>query len=155
MTRRAADLIIMSEERPETNQSSREMKASLSAIRERRLKILVVDDNGAYRQSMSHYLRRVCAATVDEASTGADAVRQLEGGATYDFIFLDLIMPPETGVEIYSELKSIDERANIVMMSAYSNSEEWHRAEASGIELVEKPLQPTRLVEILSRCSGA
>jgi len=145
----------MSEERTGTSPSSRETEAIIRAIREKRLKILVVDDNKQFRRSMTLYLRRLCAAIVDEASTGADAVRQLEEGNRYDVIFLDLRMPTGTGVEIYSRLKRIDEQANIIIMSAYPSGEEWQQAKALGMAQVEKPIQMEQILEILSSGGGA
>ena len=68
----------------------------------RRGRVLIVDDEVLFANS----LRRLLAAEHDVtiASSGADALAQLQGGAQFDVILCDLMMPGMTGAELHAAL---------------------------------------------------
>jgi two-component system response regulator YesN len=119
-------------------------------IRGKRLKVLVVDDEREFRRSLCFRLRKKYAAYVDEAKSGSEGIRKVGVSNAYDLILVDLKMPKKTGVETYRELtKIIGNDCRVVLMSAYSDSEEWQKAMALGVELLHKPISDQRLTEML------
>src|SRR2546423_1456033 len=100
---------------------SRDTNSAISAIREKRLKLLIVDDDDAFRRSMRFHLQRVFDAQVDDVGSGLEAVRQFATGNSYDIIFLDIKMPQQSGIETYHQLRKMNDKVQIVIMSGYSN----------------------------------
>jgi CheY-like chemotaxis protein len=122
---------------------------NVGAIRNRHLRILIVDDEPRFRQSMSFNLRRKYDAEVTDVGSGEEAVKTLRDGEEFDIIFLDLMMPGMNGTQTYLELKNIDANCSIVMMSAHSDSKEWAKAEQLDVELLSKPIAENVLNQIL------
>lgn len=123
----------------------------VGAIRDRHLRILIVDDEHRFRRSMGFNLRRKYDAEVKDVGSGREAVDTLNAGERFDLIFLDLMMPDMSGTQTYTELKQIDPRCSIVLMSAHSDHKEWAKAEAIGVELLSKPIPEHVLNQILLR----
>lgn len=80
-------------------------------------RFLVVDDDYAIRRLVAAVLRRQRIDT-DEASDGREAIEKLSA-ATYDALFLDLMMPVCTGYEVLAFLRAQRvERKCVVVMTA-------------------------------------
>jgi len=62
-------------------------------------KILIVDDNQVWRESLSEMLEE-SGYTTSMAATGEEAVRLLESGEPYDLIVSDLLLPGMDGFEL-------------------------------------------------------
>lgn len=127
---------------------------SVCAIRDRHLRILIVDDKPRWRRSMSHNLRSLYNAEVKAVASGQEAVETLGAGESFDIIFLDLMMPDMSGTQTYKKLKNIDANCPIVMMSAYTDDKEWAKAEHLHVELLSKPIQEDALEEVLLKVLG-
>ena len=67
--------------------------------------VLVVDDEGAIRYSVSKTLQRI-GYQVDEAASGEEAL-DLIGKREYEVILTDIRMPGVTGVELLKRIKDI------------------------------------------------
>jgi CheY-like chemotaxis protein len=122
----------------------------IHAIRSRRLKVLLIDDNPAFRKSMTFLLVQKYAADVTDVASGPDAVALLKTGNEFNVIFLDLILPDMNGVQIYEEIRRAGFTCRTVVMSAHPDSKEWESAASLNIELVEKPISEQVLISILS-----
>ena len=59
-------------------------------------------------------------------------------------------MPGMKGTEAFEELRRIDPTLRIILMSAFSNSEEWTKAEQMGATVIPKPINDETLIRILS-----
>jgi CheY-like chemotaxis protein len=125
---------------------------NVNAIRDRHLRILVIDDEYGFREALSSNLTEKYEAVVTDVDSGCDAVERLKSGEAFDLIFLDLIMPDMSGTETYVELKKIDTKCPIVMMSSRSDSEEWVKAERLAGQLLSKPGMVQMLAKILASC---
>ena len=107
-------------------------------------RVLVVDDEASicdlYKRALDRrkYL-------VDMATSGAEAV-QLASQNSYDFIFLDLKMPGMDGVETFKEMKQLNLRAVVAIVTAYPESE--LLAEAMKLGPLTVILKPFDLSEI-------
>jgi PAS domain S-box-containing protein len=72
--------------------------------RARRGRILVIDDEAAIGIMVQRALRSDHEVVV--VHSGREALAHLDGGATFDVILCDLMMPDMTGMEVYAELEA-------------------------------------------------
>jgi DNA-binding NtrC family response regulator len=119
------------------------------AIRNRRLKMLIIDDTARFRDSMTFLLTRKYGGEVTAVESGRAGIELVQAGIIFNVIFLDLKMPDMDGLETHAELRHIDVACRIVIMSAHRDSQEWKIAEDLDLELVEKPIPDEKLVSIL------
>lgn len=84
-------------------------------------KVLVVDDEPSICALYARALDKK-KYIVTEAHSGNEAIAAVSR-AYYDFIFLDLKMPGMNGVEAFKEIKKINLRSLIVIVTAYPDSE--------------------------------
>ena len=81
--------------------------------------VLVVDDEGAIRYSVSKTLQRV-GYNVNEASSGEEAL-DVMGKQHYDVILTDIRMPGLTGVELLKRIKEQAPDAIVILMTGYAS----------------------------------
>lgn len=80
------------------------------------MKVLIIEDEPALQQSIKTYLEHqgfVCEA-VDDFLSGLDKVRQY----SYDCVVVDIGLPYGSGLDIVKELKAIESRSGIIIISA-------------------------------------
>jgi CheY-like chemotaxis protein len=140
----------MQNNNPEDNAGTHDRAENLDLIRNKQLKVLVVDDDERFRRSMSLMLSTIFDAKVKEVVSGIAALNDIRHGGHYDVIFLDLMMPEMSGLEIYRELTRLKVQSRIVLMTAFSGSEEWLDAKKLGLLLVTKPIPRDKCLEVLS-----
>lgn len=82
----------------------------------KRGRVLVVDDELQVARAMCRMLRDH---DTDTESTATAALERLRGGATYDVIFCDLMMPQMSGMDLFRELARIrpDQSERVVFMT--------------------------------------
>ena len=83
--------------------------------------ILVVDDEGAIRYSISKTLQRV-GYQVHTAENGEKALEMMEH-QMYDVVLTDIRMPGLTGVELLSEIKEQAPDAVVILLTGYASLE--------------------------------
>ncbi len=81
--------------------------------------VLVVDDEGAIRYSVSKTLQRI-GYEVDEASSGEEALDMI-GRREYEVILTDIRMPGLTGVDLLKRIKDISPDAIVILMTGYAS----------------------------------
>ncbi len=81
--------------------------------------VLVVDDEGAIRYSVSKTLQRV-GYNVSEAASGEDALDSMKK-QHYDVILTDIRMPGLTGVELLKRIKDQAPDAIVILMTGYAS----------------------------------
>ena len=81
--------------------------------------VLVVDDEGAIRYSVSKTLQRV-GYNVGEASSGEEALDSMKK-QHYDVILTDIRMPGLTGVELLKRIKEQAPDAIVILMTGYAS----------------------------------
>src|SRR6266446_1951128 len=79
--------------------------STIGAIKEKGIKVLLVDDEERFRKAMARYMRSQFKTDVRHVGSGRAAMQEFEKGNSYDVVFLDLMMPDLTGVQTYLELK--------------------------------------------------
>jgi DNA-binding response OmpR family regulator len=81
--------------------------------------ILVVDDEGANRYSVSKTLQRV-GYIVSEAASGEEAL-EIMNTQTYDVVLTDIRMPGLDGVELLRQIKEESPDVIVILMTAYAS----------------------------------
>lgn len=81
--------------------------------------VLVVDDEGAIRYSVSKTLQRI-GYEVDEASTGEDALDLMQQ-RQYEVVLTDIRMPGITGVELLKRIKDVSPDAIVILLTGYAS----------------------------------
>jgi len=81
--------------------------------------VLVVDDEGAIRYSVSKTLQRV-GYTVSEAASGEEALEAMKKDR-YDVVLTDIRMPGLTGVELLKRIKEVAPDAIVILMTGYAS----------------------------------
>ena len=83
--------------------------------------ILVVDDEGAIRYSISKTLQRV-GYQVHTASSGEEALDMMER-QNYDVVLTDIRMPGLTGVDLLARIKNTAPDAVVILLTGYASLE--------------------------------
>jgi two-component system chemotaxis response regulator CheY len=111
--------------------------------------ILVVDDAAFMRRLIREVLADA-GYRVREAVNGRDAVEKYAESRP-DLVTMDLIMPTMSGLEAIEKIRSQDEGARIVVVSAASE-DIMERAGSLGVSaVIRKPFQPATLLDSVRR----
>ena len=114
-------------------------------------KILIVDDEERFRTTMCKLLtvRGLEAVT---AGSGPEAIEMLRTNP-YDVVILDVRMPEMGGVEVLSEIKRIDPRAEIIIMTGYASVDT--AKEIMKLGAYDYVLKPYAIEELMEKIEGA
>lgn len=94
---------------------------------------LVVDDHPLFRDALTLAIKSSRPkAVIKEASSIAAAKVMMTGGDRFDIVLLDLSMPGVSGFEGFLELRSLDPKQPIVIVSALEDSRIVHEAVTLG-----------------------
>ncbi len=111
------------------------------------MKVLVVDDDAAVRNSLDRALR-LNGYEVDLAVDGADALNHL-AGEIHDAVVLDVLMPNVDGLEVCRRLRALGDRTPILMLTAQDGvTERVAGLDAGADDYLPKPFA---LDELLAR----
>jgi len=112
--------------------------------------ILVVDDLRSMRLTLGGILedKGHNVVTVENGYQAIEAVRE----SHFDAIFMDIKMPGINGVQTFREVKKIDPKAVVIMMTAYSVEELVKEAlEEGAYAVVYKPFDIDRIIAIIEK----
>jgi len=122
----------------------------------RRHRVMLVDDEPMVVQTMERLLRRDFDITV--ALCGQDALAHIAGGARFDAIVSDVMMPNMTGIELIEELQKLapDQAQRLIFLSGGAfTAEARERLQAIGAPQLEKPVSAKELRACVSRVAEA
>ncbi|MGA2002524.1 MAG: sigma-54 dependent transcriptional regulator [Terriglobales bacterium] len=117
--------------------------------------ILLVDDE----PGMLRYIRTLL--EVDEhkvqtATTGEEAVAQVQKGLSPDLVLLDLLMPGIDGLQTLEQLRQLKPGLKVVMLSCVSDTRKVVQAMRLGAtDYLTKPFQKSELDSVISQCVGS
>jgi len=132
------------------------LDAGSQSLSSRRLRVMVVDDN----RDSADSLRMLLTALGNEAQTAYDGQLALELAAEWrpELIVLDIGLPSMSGYEVARRLRAAPGTADavIVALTGYGSESDRHRsAEAGFDDHLVKPVDMTRLDELLARTRRA
>ena len=122
------------------------IKDSLLTNSATNLKILVVDDSATSVKCAKHVLRTRLGHHVDEANSGAKALKivrnSIQQGEPFDAVFVDFVMTSMDGPTTTKELKGIGFMGPIIGFTGLSQLDNSKFIAAGACMVLEKPLQP-------------
>ena len=82
-------------------------------------KILIVDDESAFRSGFSRALNKVCNfnGVIKTAANGNDAIKEITN-CRYDVCFLDVNLPDIDGLDVMKEIKKLSPHTRVIIMTA-------------------------------------
>ena len=114
--------------------------------------ILVVDDDKLIRWSLKEIFTQE-GYEVDTASNAEDALN-LAARKNYNFIFADVELNTESGIEMIGELQKISQASKIIIMSAYSKNQiEPYLEKTRVFSVMEKPFQAEEIKAIIKQAT--
>ena len=119
------------------------------------LKILVVDDHPIVRQGLMRIIEDTHDMVVeDEADNGADALNKVRK-KDYDLVLLDITMPAINGLEIIKEIKKIEPKLPILILTMHPEKNYGLRALQAGANgYLTKERAPFELTEAIHKVAG-
>ena len=119
---------------------------------------LVVDDNSTNRQIVSAYLGG-CGATVEEASSGGDALASMHAacraGQPFGLVVLDCNMPGMDGLQLAHAIQRAPSLRGSRLLMLTSSGDHRRAAREAGIEhLLTKPVRRARLLAGVAEALG-
>lgn len=124
---------------------------------EKAINILIVDDEADLRNSIVSILKHEISEDLqcDQASNGIEAIRQVEA-KFYDLILMDVKMPQMDGLEALRQIKEIDPRTFVVIITAHANLRDAVEAIKDGAyDYLEKPVDKNKLLEVYKKSQEA
>ena len=123
-----------------------------------KLKTLIVDDEAELRKSVASILAHSLKDydfDITEAENGFQEI-QFAKNQFWDMILMDVRMPEINGLEALTQIKEIDPRTFVVIMTAHSNLNDAILAIKEGAyDYVEKPVHVDKLTNIVKKCIDA
>jgi len=116
------------------------------------LKILVVDDDPEIC-SLLESLLKGNGHLITTAKNGKQAIQYWhEKNSEYDVVFLDLMLPGASGVEVIKEIRQIKSRTEVVIITAYPDSKLLFEGMAYGpLTIIAKPFDPKNILEVTQK----
>ena len=112
--------------------------------------ILVVDDQQNFRFSLGVTLKRE-GYEVSEAASGPEAIRAI-GTRPFDVVVTDLRMNGMDGITLLQEIKKIESKTEVVVMTAFGSIDTAVEAMRRGAcDYITKPFQPEELILVIKR----
>ena len=111
-------------------------------------RILVIDDEGAIRESLRMILEYEDYEFAGAAS-GADGIARVQKERP-DLVLLDIKMPGMDGMEVLRKLKALDDTLPFVMISGHGTTASAVEAiRAGAVDFLDKPLSSERVIVTL------
>ena len=119
------------------------------------IRILLVDDHNLVRMGLKAYFSTLPdIRVVGEAGTGEEAVR-LVAELDPDVVLMDLIMPGMGGVEATRQVKKINPRTQVIVVTSYHEDEHIFPAiRAGALSYVLKDIDPDDLADAIRRANS-
>ena len=110
--------------------------------------VLVVDDNKTIQETMSFILENL-GHKVWSANNGEDAIKKYQK-CNPDLVFMDIKMPKMGGIEAITKIKKIDNKANIIIITAFSGDNDvMELAKDNSIKIIDKPFEIAEIKKCL------
>ncbi len=91
---------------------------TLTGLNLESIKVMVVDDEPMIRETLQLYFQNLGIANIEVAENGEKALLQLER-SSYDYIFMDFMMPGINGIETLKRIKKHHQLTSVIIMTGY------------------------------------
>jgi two-component system chemotaxis response regulator CheY len=119
------------------------------------MRVLLVEDNALTRYTIKSLLEKLGHEVVAEAEDGPGAVEYFKQFKP-DIVFLDLILPGRSGVEILEDLRAVDPAARVVVVTAVEQDEIDRRLSDKGVSaILRKPFSFDDFKTLMKQLSQA
>lgn len=128
--------------------------AADAKAKERRIRLLVVDDEQDFRESACRYFKRL-GFDVEEAEDGEEALN-ICVNKTFDVVILDLHMPGMSGIEVLEKMVEDGQGEKVVMLTGGGTIE--HAVESlklGAYDFLTKPVKLDDLARLVKRACQA
>ncbi len=112
-------------------------------------KILLVDDEPMIRYLCKFILTQLKMEVV-EASSGQEALEEIQTNGLPDIIYIDYRMPGLDGIQTIKEIKALHPEAKTVILSAATDVEA-EALQAGAVALLSKPIVKGDLIELTNK----
>ncbi len=113
--------------------------------------VLVADDSGTMRKIIIRSLKAVGIKSILEAADGSQAVALFKPGE-FDLVLTDWNMPGKTGLEVTREIRAMDAKVPIIMITTEAEKRRVVEAIEAGVtDYLVKPFTPDTLQEKLNK----
>jgi len=113
-------------------------------------KILIVDDDQELRANLAEILKGAGYKTA-EAASGKEAIEKA-GSGDFDITLLDLMMPGMSGIDALAEIKKVNPKIRVIMITAFATVENAVAAIKKGAsDYIAKPFRINDLLAIIKR----
>jgi two-component system, chemotaxis family, chemotaxis protein CheY len=118
-------------------------------------RLLVVDDALFMRKMICGVAAEAGWQVVAEASNGAEAVALYQQHRP-DLVTMDLVMPVMGGLEALRQIRAVDPRAQVVVVTALDQKQSLMDSIRDGaIDFIVKPFERERVLALLAKARGA
>ena len=115
------------------------------------MKLMIVDDNVMIRGMLRDMLELMGHEIAGEAEEGDTAIKVFSA-VRPDAVFLDMIMPGKSGMEVLAEIRKIDPQAKVVIVTAVEQERIDKQINDCGVTaIIRKPFTYDELEDTLKR----
>ncbi len=120
------------------------------------LNVLYVEDEENVREQYSNFFVKIFK-NVDTAVDGEDGLNKYNDfykirSRYYDLVISDIMMPKMTGIELTQNLLKIEKDQQILIISAYNDSDKLQRLMDMGIHnFIHKPMKFKNIIQVLEK----
>ena len=119
------------------------------------MKALIVEDNALMRHTIKSILLKLGHEVVGEAEDSVSAIKAYSEFKP-EVVFLDLVLPGKSGVEILDEIRGVNPEARIVVVTAVEQDEIDRRLSNKGVTaIIRKPFSYEEFKAAVSRIQPA
>ncbi|MDH5436261.1 MAG: response regulator [Gammaproteobacteria bacterium] len=118
-------------------------------MKKQALSALVVDDDSTIREMLRLTLRRIGIMVTGEAGD-ANAVANILSKDTPDMVFLDIVLPGESGFLILKKIRSSHPATSVIMISSETGADKVKKAISEGAKgYIVKPFTPDKVIKAI------
>ena len=116
--------------------------------------ILSIEDSAFERKAIINILRKAGYTDVIEAETGEEGVEKYKSEKP-DLVLLDLRLPGIDGIECFRQIKKIDPKVKLIVVSIVTRQESIDECMKLGAKAyVIKPITQSKLIEPIKKILG-
>lgn len=116
------------------------------------LKVLICDDSMLARKHLEEYLLNL-ECSIFQAKDGQEAVNIYKNEMP-DIVLMDIVMPIKNGIEALRDIRLINSKAKVIMISSVGTETYLKEAlKAGAVDFIQKPVEYENLEKILLKYS--